>query len=72
MAGVATAITNASYHPIGVRGRQLPIRLETLMQREKTPSYAPDLTLLSFRMQHSAIHQPPNTADLNGDLFSRT
>jgi xanthine dehydrogenase YagR molybdenum-binding subunit len=35
LAGVAAAITNATYHATGVRVRELPIRLETLMQQEK-------------------------------------
>jgi len=35
LAGVAAAITNATYHATGVRVRELPIRLETLMEQEK-------------------------------------
>jgi xanthine dehydrogenase YagR molybdenum-binding subunit len=35
LAGVAAAITNATYHATGVRVRELPVRLETLMQQEK-------------------------------------
>jgi xanthine dehydrogenase YagR molybdenum-binding subunit len=35
LAGVAAAITNATYHATGVRVREIPIRLETLMHQEK-------------------------------------
>jgi xanthine dehydrogenase YagR molybdenum-binding subunit len=35
LAGVAAAITNAAYHATGVRVREIPIRLENLMQPEK-------------------------------------
>ncbi len=35
LAGIAAAITNATYHATGVRVRELPVRLETLMQQEK-------------------------------------
>jgi xanthine dehydrogenase YagR molybdenum-binding subunit len=38
LAGVAAAITNATYHATGVRVRELPVRLETLMQQEKRPA----------------------------------
>lgn len=34
LAGVAAAITNATYHATGVRVREIPIRLENLMQPE--------------------------------------
>jgi xanthine dehydrogenase YagR molybdenum-binding subunit len=35
LAGVAAAITNATYHATGVRVREIPIRLEMLMQPQK-------------------------------------
>jgi xanthine dehydrogenase YagR molybdenum-binding subunit len=38
LAGVAAAITNAVYHATGVRVREIPIRLENLMQPEKYPA----------------------------------
>jgi xanthine dehydrogenase YagR molybdenum-binding subunit len=41
LAGVAAAITSATYHATGVRVRELPIRLETLMEQEKRPAERP-------------------------------
>jgi xanthine dehydrogenase YagR molybdenum-binding subunit len=38
LAGVAPAITAAVYHATGVRVRELPVRLETLMEQEKRPA----------------------------------
>jgi xanthine dehydrogenase YagR molybdenum-binding subunit len=38
LAGVAAAITNAVYHATGIRVREIPIRLENLMQPEKYPA----------------------------------
>ncbi len=38
LAGVAPAITAAVYHATGVRVRELPVRIETLMQHEKLPA----------------------------------
>jgi len=40
LAGVAAAITSAVYHATGVRIRNLPVRLESLMQSRKPASVA--------------------------------
>ncbi len=37
LAGIAPAIANAVYHATGVRVRELPIRIETLLNAEKRP-----------------------------------
>lgn len=38
MAGVAAAIANATYHATGIRVRELPIRIEALLEHQQTGS----------------------------------
>jgi xanthine dehydrogenase YagR molybdenum-binding subunit len=38
LAGVAAAIANATYHATGVRIRELPIRIEDLLSKQKYPA----------------------------------
>jgi xanthine dehydrogenase YagR molybdenum-binding subunit len=38
LAGVAAAIANATYHATGVRIRELPIRIEDLLAKQKYPA----------------------------------
>ena len=40
MAGVASAITAATYHATGVRIRELPVKIEDLLRAETDQSFA--------------------------------